>query len=78
MPLAGNRSGACSALNEARLDVNYKSLIINDGEKVEKKRSETLAMCTKSAEVHQMVGSVPADRQRLVTEALPTSQNSAD
>ena len=56
--------------------------IIYDGEKCEKKKeSETSAMCTKSAEVRQMVGSVPVDRWRLVTEALPTFQklkNSAD
>ena len=40
---------------------------INDGEMVGKKKSP---MCTKSARLNQMVGSVPADRRRLVTEAL--------
>ena len=30
-------------------------------------------MCTKSAEVCQMVGSVPTVRRRLVTETFPTS-----
>ena len=73
-------TGRAPASKEARRDVNDTSTIIDDGEKVEK-RSETSAMCTTLAELRRMVDSVPADRRRLVTEALPTSeklQTSAD
>ena len=61
---------------EAKRNVKDKSPITDDREKVgqRKKRSEMTAMCTKSAKVRQMVGSVPDDRRRLDTEALPTSQ----
>ena len=51
--------------------------IIDDGEKVDK----TVRKVSDVYKVGQMVGSVPADRRRIVTEALPTSQklkNSAD
>ena len=71
--------GACCASKEARRDVNDKSPIVDDGEKVEKK-VQSVGDMYKSAEVLQIVSSVPADRRRLVTEALPTSKklNSAD
>ena len=65
MPLAGILLGACSASKEARRDVNDKSPVINSGEKVGK-RSETSAICTNSAVVHQLAGIVPADRRQLV------------
>ena len=79
MQMAETWPGACSASKEALRDVN-KSPIIDGGEKSEK-RSDTSAMCTKSAVVRQVVGSVPADHRRSVTEALPTSpkpRNSTD
>ena len=57
------------APEEHRWKPGEMSTSIGDGERVEK-RSETSAMCTKSAEVCQVVGSVPADRQRLITETL--------
>ena len=74
MPSAWNQSGTCSASKEVWQDVNDTSPIIDDGEKVEK-RSKISAVFTQSAEVPQIVGSVPADCGRLVVEALPTFQN---
>ena len=73
VPSTGTWPGFCSALTEAGQDVNHKSLIIDCVEKVKKKRSEMSGMCTKLAEVSQMVGSALADYWRLVTKALPTS-----
>ena len=54
-------------------DVNVKSTIVDDREKVEEKKVRNFEICTKSAEVRQIVGSVPADRWILV-EALRTSE----
>ena len=78
MSSAGTWTGACSALKEVPQDVNDKSPIIDGGKKVGK-RSENSAICTKSDVVCQMVGSVPADRRRLVSEIIPdTTQNPLD
>ena len=80
MPSAGNWLGACSASKEALRNVNNKSPIIDDGEKVEKE-VRNIGDAHKSADVRQMVGSVTADRRLVVTEALSTTQklrNSAD
>ena len=67
--------GRLQCIKGSRRDINDMSPIIDDGEKVEKK-SESSAMCIKCAEVRQMVGSVLADRRRLVKKALPISKNS--
>ena len=53
-------------------DVNVKSTIVDD-RKSRGKKVRNFEICTKSAEVRQIVGSVPADRWILV-EALRTSE----
>ena len=77
------RIGRATAVHRRKpsRDVNDKSPMIYDGEKVEKKKVRNVGDVNKVGRIPLDSRQCPVDRRRLVAEALPTSEklkNSAD